>query len=251
MLLAIVLLAIVLPPADKVAEPSFSSDGRFVAFASEERLTDDSVAGLREVYLRDLLTGNTLLLSVNSAGGGSGASFSPSISADGRLVAFVFLGHNLVGNDTNERADVFVRDWAARKTTLISVSPATGLSARGDSDEPSISPDGRLVIFRSTAADLANGDDNGASDIFVRDLQTNTTRLVSVNRRGTGSGNGASSNPRFDPAGHIVFESFATDLTGDVLAPGVSRLYSRDESTQQTTLISFPAPPPRRRGVSP
>jgi Tol biopolymer transport system component len=250
MLSIIVLLAVVLP-AGRVAEPSFSADGRFVAFASEERLTDDSVAGLREVYLRDLLSGNTLLMSVNSAGGGAGASFSPSISADGRLVAFVFLGHNLVGNDTNERADVFVRDWMAKKTTLVSVSPATGSSAGGDSDQPTISPDGRLVIFRSTAADLVSGDANDASDIFVRDLQTNTTRLVSVNRRGTGSGNGASMNPRFDPAGHIVFESFATDLTGDVLTPGVSRLYSRDEGTQRTTLISFPAPPPRRRGVSP
>jgi Tol biopolymer transport system component len=246
---ALLLLAAVIPPIETVAEPSFSADGRYVAFASDERLTDDSVGSVREVYVRDLLTSSTILISANSAGGASGASFSPSISADGHLVAFVFLGHNLVGNDTNERADVFVRDWMAKKTILVSVSPSSGQSALGDSDQPVISGDGRTVIFRSAAADLVSGDHNEATDIFARDLAMNTTELVSVNRRGTSSGNAASSNPRFDPAGRIVFESYATDLTDDNLPPNVSRLFVRDLETHRTSLLSVPTPPPRRRSA--
>jgi len=256
MLLAtIAVLATILPLPDEVAQPVFSADGRYVAFASDERLTDDSVGSVREVYLRDLVTGNTTLMSVNSAGGGAGASFSPAITADGRLVAFVFLGHNLVGNDTNERADVFVRDWAAHKTTLVSVSPISGQSAMGDSDQPAISAGGRYVAFRSAATDLSNIDTNGATtDVFVRDLQTNETELVSVNRAGSGSGNAASSHPRFDPVGRVIFESLATDLTDDVLTPGVARLFARDLHTHHTVLLSasvIPASAARRRGVAP
>lgn len=255
MFAALIFLLAILPLPDEVGQPVFSADGRYVAFASDERLTDDSVASVREVYVRDLVLGKTTLLSANSAGGGAGASFSPSISADGHLVAFVFLGHNLVGNDTNERADVFVRDWAAKKTTLVSVSPMTGQSAMGDSDQPAISSNGRSVAFRSAATDLSMIDTNGATtDVFVRDLQTNTTELVSVNRSGTGSGNAASSHPRFDPNGRIVFESLATDLTDDALAPGVARLFVRDPRTHHTALLdasTVAAPPVRRRGVTP
>ena len=140
----------------------------------------------------------TRLVSINRFGTGSGIglSFVPVISADGRFVVFSSDASDLVTNDTNGTTrDVFVRDLQLGTTTLVSVNQFRTGSANGSSLVNTISPDGRFVAFFSEASDLVANDTNGTGDVFVRDLQLGTTTLVSINRFGTGSGNGRSSGP--------------------------------------------------------
>ena len=113
-------------------------------------------------------TPKTRRVSVSSAGAeGNNSSYDPSISADGRFVAFHSDASNLVAGDGNGTSDVFVRDRATGKTRRVSVSSA-GAEGNGASYNPSISADGRFVAFESSASNLVAGDGNGTSDIFVR-----------------------------------------------------------------------------------
>ncbi len=153
--------------------PSISATGRYVAFfswASDLVTADNSLRA--DVFVRDLERGTTRRISVNTAGGDANdASFSPSISADGRFVAFASFASDLVSGDGNFVGDVFVRDVRAGTTVRASVN-LLGEEANDASEEPSISTDGRWVAFRSDATNLVPGDGNSATDVFVRDLQT-------------------------------------------------------------------------------
>jgi len=202
--------------------PAFSADGRFVVFVSHANnlVTNDDLAPYLDVFVRDLTTSNTVLVSVNTGGigGGNADANYPSISANGRFVAFVSAANNLVNiNDTNDAPDVFVRDLVSRVTTLVSVD-VTGTSSASpylrSSGNPLISADGGLVIFESLATNLvALADTNQKSDIFARDLRANKTYLVSVNAAGTGTGNGNSELPSIGGSGEVIaFVSTSTDL---------------------------------------
>src|SRR5256712_380330 len=150
-------------------DPAISADGRFVAFDSvASNLVAGDTNAASDVFVRDRKTGKTRRVSVASHGTqGNGASFGPSISADGRFVAFTSAASNLVAGDSNEAYDVFVR---VRKTAK--PSPASldshGAQGNGESFNPAISADGRFVAFRSSASNLVAGDTNGAADVFVR-----------------------------------------------------------------------------------
>ena len=151
-------------------------------------------------------------VSVDSAGNqGNNNSGLPSISGDGRFVAFVSRTTNLVPGDTNNGEDVFVRDLLTNTTTRVSVD-SVGNQAIGNSFDPSISADGRLVAFRSNAPNLVPGDNNNSEDVFVRDLSTNTTTRVSVDSAGN-QAIGNSGRPSISTDGRFVaFASFATNL---------------------------------------
>ncbi len=184
---------------DNSGGPALSANGRFVAFTSSatdlvaSRTSRDQGAN---IFVRDLQTGTTALVSVNRIGtdSGNGGSGHPSLSANGRFVAFLSDASDLVANDTNGQEDVFVRDLQTGTTVLVSINRAGTNSGNGRTGTPLISADGRFVAFASLADDLVANDTNRATDIFVRDLQMGTTTLVSVNRAGTHSGNGASSD---------------------------------------------------------
>ena len=221
--------------------PAMSADGRFVAFESlATDLVPDDANGDFDVFVRDLKTGTTTLVSVNRAGCGSGNGFSsaPAISADGRLVAFESVAGDLVDNDTNGDIDVFVRDLKTDTTTLVSVNYAGTNSGNSQSRFPVFSADGRSVAFDSLAGDLVANDTNFNSDVFVRDLHTGTTTLVSVNSAGTDSGNNGSglaavsANARF-----VAFVSSASDLAGNDTNFN-SDVFVRDLKTGTTTLVS-------------
>ena len=124
-------------------------------------------------------------VSVDSAGNqANDSSVNPSISADGRFVAFYSDATNLVpADDTNNSQDIFVRDLSTNTTTRVSVDSA-GNQANKVSSQPSISANGRFVAFYSDASNLAPGDTNNAPDIFMRDLLTNTTTGLSVDSAG-------------------------------------------------------------------
>ncbi|MDD1444335.1 hypothetical protein MEO93_29155, partial [Dolichospermum sp. ST_sed3] len=174
-----------------------------------------------DVFVRDLVTNKTKLVSINktgtdSANGGSGSIFSSSvfISANGRFVAFQSVASDLVKtNDNNGTLDVFVRDLVANKTKLVSINSKGKASGNSDSNVTALSDDGRFVAFQSYASDLVKNDTNNSLDVFVRDLVENKTTLVSANVTRTASGNLDSYNPVLSADGKFVaFVSGATDL---------------------------------------
>src|SRR2546423_198698 len=194
-----------------------SSDGRFVLFLSSANnlVTNDDNGKFVDVFLRDRTNGVTTLVSVNQTGtgGGNGNSVSPAISTNGRYVVFESEASNLVANDTNGVSDVFLRDLQNGTTTLVSMNGAGTGEGNGPSTSPVMGAEGRYVAFVSQANNLVANDTNGASDVFLRDLQTGTTSLVSVSADGSTSGNGASDSPTLTPDGSwIVFISRATNL---------------------------------------
>ncbi|MGH2685292.1 MAG: TolB family protein, partial [Actinomycetota bacterium] len=154
---------------------SLSADGRRVAFGSASwDLVPDDRNNEIDVFVRDLVGGTTVRASVNRQGGSpNDDSGDAQMSADGRSVAFSSRADNLVPDDTDDpffqRDDVFVRDLVAGTTELASVN-IEGDQRNGDSDEPSISGDGRYVAFASGASDLVPGDGNEKDDVFVRGL---------------------------------------------------------------------------------
>jgi Tol biopolymer transport system component len=161
---------------------AISADGRFVAFpTAATNLVPQHVFGL---VLRDLAAGTTELLSVDSSGrpaewGGD----QPSLSGDGRFVAFASTSSDLVPGDTNGFSDVFVHDRLTGVTERISVA-ADGSQATAYSKDPSISADGRYVAFRSFASNLVPGDTNATEYIFVKDRRSGAVELVSVDSQG-------------------------------------------------------------------
>jgi Tol biopolymer transport system component len=189
----------------KVGADCVSADGRWVVFTS---LAGDLVVGdtngLQDVYVRDLQSSINLLVSVGLGGASTSApSTAPVISADGRSVAFVCAAPNLVAGETNQVEDVFVRDLAAGKTCLVSVNLAGTGSGNGRSQAPALSGNGRRVAFQSTASNLVANDTDSSDDIFVRDLDTGITTLVSDQVPGEPPG-AAFSAPRLSPDGRFV-----------------------------------------------
>ena len=113
-------------------------------------------------------TPKTRRVSISSTGaGGYDSSFDPSISADGRFIAFYSRATNLIGEETTGFGDVYVRERETGTITLVSVSSA-GVEGNNDSYGPSISSGGRFVAFWSGASNLVGGDLNGLPDVFVR-----------------------------------------------------------------------------------
>jgi hypothetical protein len=148
-----------------------SRDGRYVAFetTSTNILSADANGFAHDVFVRDLTTGATTLVSASSSGTqGNQDSFVPSISANGRFVAFHSWANNLVPGDTNTTSatDVFLRDVIAGTTTRLSVGPG-GEEGNHSSEGASISDDGTAVVFTSRATNLIAGDGNGVRDVFL------------------------------------------------------------------------------------
>ena len=183
----------------------------------------------------------TVRVSVSSNGSqGTDTSVSPSISADGRYIAFVSDADNLVPGDTNEHYDYFVHDRQTGQTQRVSVS-STGEQAMGSSrftaQSLSLSADGRFVAFSSSADNLVPGDTNDRSDIFVHDLQTQQTHRVSVSSNGL-QGTGYSNSPSISADGrYVAFESFARNL-----APNdgntMTDVFVHDRVTGLTEMVS-------------
>ncbi|MHB1457603.1 MAG: TolB family protein [Armatimonadota bacterium] len=124
-------------------------------------------------------------VSISSIGEeGNGASDNPAISSDGRYVVFQSLASNLTAGDTNGCLDVFIRDRDSSTTERVSVS-SSNEQGNGNSYNPSISADGRYIVFESTASNLISEDTNGNSDIFIYDRINLTTERISVTSLGT------------------------------------------------------------------
>jgi len=221
--------------------PSISSDGLIVAFVSNASnlVVSDTNAKL-DVFVHDRTSGVTERVSVNSSGGeaqgGSYGSASPSISADGRFIAFWSSASNLVTSDTNGCDDVFVRDRTNGITERVNVD-SSGAEANRDCSDPAISADGQVVAFYGLASNLVAGDTNGFGDIFVHDLTSGVTVRVSLDSLGA-EGNAYSFSPALTADGQIVvFNSSASNLvSGDT--NGQLDVFVHDRSTGITEIMS-------------
>jgi Ca2+-binding RTX toxin-like protein len=194
--------------------PAVSADGRYVAFQSlASNLVADDTNGSVDIFMKDLQTGAVTRISTSSSGAQANTpfvtSFGPSISADGRYVAFESHAHNLVSGDTNGAPDVFVKDTFTGELTRVSTD-ATGQQANGGLDnygssDAKISADGRFVVFRSYSTNLVAGDDNGdyGSDIFVKNLATGEIVCVSTDIDGNFVDSGHN-NPTISADGRFV-----------------------------------------------
>lgn len=210
------------------AGAAISGDGCVVAFHSQATtLVPADTNEFRDVFARDICADPpvTERVSVSTAGdqanGPSQSSGSPSVSYDGRYVAFDSDASNLDTGDDNAHRDVFVRDRLQGVTLRVSLA-ASGESGNGDSQSASISADGRFVAFQSTASNLVDGDTNGKSDIFVVDITGGVVRpavRVSIGNAGD-EADGNSSAPQISADGEtIVFHSSADNLvSGDINA---------------------------------
>ena len=158
---------------------SLSGDGRFLAFVSGAVLLPGDTNGVADVFVYDRTNCVLEVASLSSAGVAADApSSSPTISADGRYVAFV-TSSALAPDDTNAAADAFVRDRQTGITERVSLTTSGGQSETGVT-AAKISGNGMVVAFVSAAADLVPGDTNGLPDLFVRDRVAGTTERVSI-----------------------------------------------------------------------
>ncbi len=218
--------------------PALSADGRYVAFESAaSNLVSDDTSSREDVFVHDRQTGQTARVSVASDGTeANGRSARPTLSADGRYVAFHSVASNLVSGDTNDFIDVFVHDRQTGQTTRVSVA-SDGTQANGSSFVAVISADGRYVAFESEASNLISGD-TGVRDIFVHDRQTGQTTRVSVTSNGT-QANGSSFAADISADGrYVAFESAASNLvSGDT--NGQRDIFMHDRQTGQTTRVSI------------
>lgn len=195
--------------------PSINADGRFVAFHSgATSLVANDDNGVPDIFVRDRILGTTTRVSVDSvAVQANGASSSPSISADGRYVAFQSDASNLVAGDTNAKTDIFVHDRVSGATTRVSVS-GSGVQANDACAGAAISANGRYVAFESRASNLVVGDSNGKYDIFVHDLSTGATVRASANLIGQQGDNDSLQAAISADASVVAFTSMATNLVG-------------------------------------
>jgi len=230
--------------------PSISANGRFVAFSSSSSpilVEGDGDRG-EDIYLHDRKKRKTVRVSRELSDPPAQITdwchVFPSISGNGRFIAFVSDNDALVENDDNDMFDVFLYDIRKGTTTLVSRGvDGTGANDDACSDNrnrcapPSLSKNGRFVVFTSEASNLVEGDTNGTADIFLFDRKTETTSRVSVGVGGEES-NGRSFVARISANGRFVaFGSAATNLVVDD-TNGTLDIFVRDLKKGTTTIVS-------------
>ncbi len=245
-----------LSPPDGMGEsPSMSANGRFVAFHSIFPLVAEDKNLTTDIYVHDRLTKLNSRVSVSSSGEeGNSISVFPSISADGRYVAFISEASNLVQGDTNNQEDIFVYDRVAKQTTRVNVSSA-GIQANEDpfgnglligaAYKVQISTDGRYIVFASGSNNLVANDTNNLPDIFVRDRLTKQTTRVSINSDGSegnlgnvafqnvNHGLGISANGQF-----VVFHSQLNNLVNGDNTNEID-VFLHNRQTKQTKRVNI------------
>jgi hypothetical protein len=197
----------------EVGETSLSANGTRVGFSSDATNLDPADTDDRsDVYVKDLATGNLMLVSVPEEGAKAQThSLGPSLSTDGTLVAFYSRARNLHPGDTDTWHDVFVKDLTTGGISLASAT-AEGRDANFESTHPSISADGLRVAFESWADNLSEEDGDDWYDVYVKDLCAGELLLASTTDSGE-KGNSHSQRPVLSTLGTwTTFSSIATNL---------------------------------------
>ncbi len=196
--------------------PSISADGRYVAFESSRVLEASDTNSTGDIYLRDVDAGTTVRVNTSASGAPTTTGFSarPSISDDGKIVAFRSLSNELVPGDNSgvNQRDLFVKD--TNTGAIVRITPV-GAEPNGDSNELSLSGDGKVLVFHSAASNFVAGDTNNFLDVFRVVLATGAIERISIANAGTEGGND-SSFPSTNVDGKIsVFESSANNLVAN------------------------------------
>jgi len=226
---------------------SISEDGKFVVFVSDADLTANDGNGLPDVFVRDLTKGTTTLISEDKSGMAVGvdANSPPVISDNDRFVAYTsaadasMIDANAT-SDQNSADDVFRRDITGGTTDLVSFGTQMGQVGSGKSANPVISADGTKIAFESDSKDLTStADNNGQTDVFLRDMVSGTTTLVSINNSGSGSGSNASHSPQITADGtRVAFISQANDLAGGDRGGSKADVFLYNVANGTNTLVS-------------
>ncbi len=212
--------------ADAVTQDaSLSDNGRYIAFDSDANdLLGNLAPSSNMVFAEDLQQGVPVVISVNTSGGTDAFSSAdePAISGDGSIVAFRSSDIKLSTiHDTISGYQIYSRNWLAANptTTMVSSNSAGTNGGNHNSENPSISDNGQVIAFDSTATDLVSNDAAGGSQVFVR-IGTNPTLLVSPSGDGSNGGNAGSTSPVVSSLGNVVvFNSSATNLVAGVTVP--------------------------------
>ncbi len=213
---------------------SISADGRYVAFQSEaSNLVSADTNGADDIFVHDRQTGVTTRISIDSSGGQANAgSSAPVISDDGSYIVFSSAATNLVVGDANGKTDVFVHDRQTGTTTLASVN-SSGVQADGGGSSPSISGNGRYVVFLSDSNNLATGTEDFEELVYVRDRQTGQTTLASVYSDGYLM-YGTLDQPTISGNGRYVAFSFYDRSNGQ----GLQDIWMRDLQTGEAIQVT-------------
>jgi len=224
---------------DSGHQAAMSGDGRHVAYVGRaSNLVPGDSNGADDIFVYNVRSGLSTRVSVATDGTeADGASSFPSISTDGRFVAFQSAATNLVVGDANGATDVFVHDRSSATTIRVSVDDV-GVEGDGESVFPSITANGQLVAFRSVATNLVPGDDAGIQDVFVHDVSDATTTRISVDPDGA-EADERSDRPVITPDGRFVtYSSFAGNLVpGD--SGGIQDIFVHDRQQNTTVRASI------------
>ena len=227
-----------------------SDDGRYILFESNaSNLVSNDANGDTDTFIYDRSNQTIELISIapdgSQANGSSGSGF---ISGNGRYVTYASAASNLVSQDNNSQRDIFVYDRQDKTSELISVS-TKGTQANGMSTFSVISEDGRYVAFESMADNLVSGDNNGLSDIFLRDRQGGATKRINLAANGARA-NGASILDSISEDGrYISYTSEADNLvSGDT--NGQSDVFVYDRQGGTTERINLAANGAQANGIS-
>lgn len=234
--------------------PAISGDGRFVAYHSRATtLVPFDTNGYPDIFLTDRVTGETIRASINPSGAQANfGSGEPSLTADGRLLAFYTRASNLVPVDTNAMGDVFMFDRFSRTISLVSTT-STGVQANRESFAPAVTSGGRYVAFESDATNFVPGDVNGFTDIFVKDRETGAIVIASVSNAGV-QGNRPSRLATISADGRFVaFSSGAwTLVAGDAADPwGDIFLHERGANTTRRITLDPAGSPTNGQSSAP
>lgn len=226
------------------SSPIASGDGRFIAFVSNATNLVINVSG-QQIYLHDRQTGQTTLVSKDNSPTpiqGNGASNRPSISSDGRYIAFVSLATNLGAAGGDQQIYIHDRFTGTNGTTSLISKDSGAIAGNGDSSTPSISGDGRYVAFTSLATNLVAGVTGQQIYLHDRFAGVNGTNvLISHDNNGTPvQGNGNSSAPSISSDGQFVaFTSLAQNLLAPASAVAGPQIYIHDWLTGANGVTSL------------
>ncbi len=232
---------------DDTGAVALSADGRYVCLQSKAtNLVGAQTNGSYQVFVRDCVTGRTVLVSKSSQGdAGNDNTDYVAMSADTRFVAFESRASNLVPNDTNGAADVFLHDRMTGVTTRVSVDSSGAQTVNGMSGGlgpgPAVSDDGLIVAFECMASDLVPSDTNGYFDVFVRDAVAGITTRVSVSSSGAQADHESRLGSMSHDGRYIAFRSEAANLITPTKPNHNRDVYVHDRQTGTTTRISVDA----------
>lgn len=218
-----------------------SADGSLTVFASVGDNLPDSVSGETGIYLRDLRSGTTSREDVASDGSpaNGNAGGLPCISANGRFIVFGSNATNLVSG-VGGTMEMYERDLTTGQIALVSIAD-DGTPANSGAQDCAVSADGRFVVFSSASSNLVSVNTNGTTQVFIHDMLTGKTSLVSVSDGGAPAGFSVDDNntPLSISADgrYVVFGTNATNLVPQTVNSDQEHLFQRDILGGHTTQI--------------